>query len=678
MNNPFVSYRGRQTPVHEGPVARSEPDSHYHDTGSLSDANGHFASDGVVMDLNYRAEEPQWSFPPLSNNIQLQTPRLSTSVRTGDSSIAGSNSEQSSTGSSPALPTLPSMSRKRPRESMDLSNRLSTGRDGKSMRTTPSPAPTGTTTPSSLDFDLPDDPELFRLLGGNPKDEMREVLEEQKRLEKAARDRAEQQRQDEHIARLLELQEEPYRPSSASSTTQGLPSHTSTHPFFDTARCFRPPQPPSSSQTPANPTQESVGGVPAFNPSAIKRENQVTASKIPPNDYSNFIDLGSDDDSDAGLEHPNSDVVELGPSSFQPRVSPSNSVAWVGNQGYANNGGSATKESWTDIDQTPLTDFQGSYTPLAPPNVSYQNAYDTGINSLSVNGWSSAFNAAGQGISNVLTGAVSGVSNLLNPQASTYSAPTSGYGNGYSQGYSNSHSNPYGPVMLDSFTNPEIIDLDMDYSIGSQHITTNDNLFNSTYGAIVNVNNPHSREVYEERVERIQNITGDPSRTAAEMRSLFENIRPDEFIPPNSRVGTPESMSVTSPLYEHQKLGLTWLQKMEEGSNKGGILADDMGLGKTVQAIALMVTRRSTDPNRKTTLIVAPVALLKQWEREIELRLKPGREHRLSTYIYHSRGRNITWEMIKRYDVVLTTYGTLAAEVSYDRDPPDMLLTHCS
>ena len=566
----------------------------------------------------------------------------------------------------PALPMLPGTSRKRPRGSMDLSPHLSTGPDSKSMRTTPSPAPTGTTTPSSLDFDLLEGSELFHLLGGNPKDQMREIRDEQLKLEKEARDRAEQERQDEDIARLLELQQEPYRPSSASSISQGLPPHTtSTHPFFDTSRRFCPSEPLSASRSSANLRQESVERMPTFNPSAIKREGQATTSKSLQNDYSNFIDLGSDDDSDAEPDYPSSDIVEVGPSSFYPKVSPSKPMARYGHQQFTVDGGSAKKESWTDIDQTPVTDFQGSYAPLVPLNDSYQNAYNTGVNSLMPNSWSSAFNAAGQGISNALTGTVNGVNNLLNAQINASPASTLGYGNGYGPGYSTGHINPYGQALLGSFTNPQIIDSDLDYLNGSQYLTVNNNLSTGPWGAI-NVSDPHSREVFAEHLERVHNLTGDPSRTAAEMRSLLENIGHDEFIPPNGRLGTPESMSVTSPLYEHQKLGLTWLQKMEEGSNKGGILADDMGLGKTVQAIALMVTRRSTDPDRKTTLIVAPVALLKQWEREIELRLKPGREHRLTTYIYHSRGRNITWDMIKRYDVVLTTYGTLAAEVSYD------------
>jgi len=43
---------------------------------------------------------------------------------------------------------------------------------------------------------------------------------------------------------------------------------------------------------------------------------------------------------------------------------------------------------------------------------------------------------------------------------------------------------------------------------------------------------------------------------------------------------------------------------MEAGTNKGGILADDMGLGKTISALALMLSRPSTDPARKVCRVL--------------------------------------------------------------------------
>lgn len=113
---------------------------------------------------------------------------------------------------------------------------------------------------------------------------------------------------------------------------------------------------------------------------------------------------------------------------------------------------------------------------------------------------------------------------------------------------------------------------------------------------------------------------------------------------------------------EHQKVGLTWMKSMEESDQKGGILADDMGLGKTIQALALIVARPSTDPERKTTLIIAPVSLMHQWKREIHKSLKPGK-HQRSVYVLHGDRRGVRFKTLKSYDVVLTTFGTMASEL---------------
>ncbi|KEF53190.1 uncharacterized protein A1O9_10638 [Exophiala aquamarina CBS 119918] len=151
----------------------------------------------------------------------------------------------------------------------------------------------------------------------------------------------------------------------------------------------------------------------------------------------------------------------------------------------------------------------------------------------------------------------------------------------------------------------------------------------------------------------------DPAKTQEELEALMKHIRPDEELTNEELVEPPHKLKAT--LMPHQLKGLAWMRKMEEGSNKGGILADDMGLGKTVQSIALILDRPPDPSSHRPTLIVAPVALMQQWDREINKMVKP--RHRLQTYIYHGSSKKVPWAALKVYDVVLTTYGSLAAEM---------------
>ncbi|CAH2350480.1 hypothetical protein CLIB1423_01S11056 [[Candida] railenensis] len=146
-----------------------------------------------------------------------------------------------------------------------------------------------------------------------------------------------------------------------------------------------------------------------------------------------------------------------------------------------------------------------------------------------------------------------------------------------------------------------------------------------------------------------------------DLQSLLNNIQPEEEeVTEEGLEKTPAEMTIT--LLKHQRMGLSWMMRMENSKAKGGILADDMGLGKTVQAIALMLAHKPEDENSKTTLVVAPVSLLRQWAAEISSKIKP--EFSMKIAIYHgiakknlSRAKDLF-----AYDVVLTSYGTLSSE----------------
>ncbi|ETI23878.1 hypothetical protein G647_05685 [Cladophialophora carrionii CBS 160.54] len=149
------------------------------------------------------------------------------------------------------------------------------------------------------------------------------------------------------------------------------------------------------------------------------------------------------------------------------------------------------------------------------------------------------------------------------------------------------------------------------------------------------------------------------AQTQAELRQLLQHIRPDEELTADQMPEQPQGLKVS--LMPHQLSGLAWMKRMEEGTNKGGILADDMGLGKTLQSIALMLERPPPEDKHRPTLVVAPVALMHQWRREIEKMVRP--RHRMNVFILHGETRKATWSSLRAYDIVLTTYGLLASEL---------------
>ncbi|EKM56552.1 uncharacterized protein PHACADRAFT_207772 [Phanerochaete carnosa HHB-10118-sp] len=111
-------------------------------------------------------------------------------------------------------------------------------------------------------------------------------------------------------------------------------------------------------------------------------------------------------------------------------------------------------------------------------------------------------------------------------------------------------------------------------------------------------------------------------------------------------------------LMPHQAIGVAWMLEKEKSHAKGGCMADEMGLGKTVQMIAVVARNRSQDPLKKTTLIIAPLALLDQWQLEIDMKTNVG----FQCLIYHGNNKPRNPQELRKYDVVLTTFQTLAHE----------------
>ena len=580
--------------------------------------DGHFASDSVLAGRDSTLATPQWGFSadnPLDTDESFtMNPTLETSSGTG------SSSDHVASLPSPSSLDTSVNSRKRPRNGLSSP----AGHVSKSMRPTPSPALTSPTTPSSFDFDfgnMEESDEMIRLLGGNPKEHMREMREEQKAQEAALRARQEQEKKDEEFARQLmeEMQDFGGPEASVPSSQLGLsnlPSNTFQTSLDSSGGFYRPAQgPPLPAPLLYSNSPPRYGGpvkqedrISMFDsPTRIKPESSYNQAR--PNRLANtsdFIDLSSDDNDDIAIigQSSSNDLVDVGSNTWQ-----------------VDHGEGQPKREfpWRKIE-----DHMGT-----------NNTLD-GIMPYQTPSRSSAWADMATGAWNMAQDAAQSVSQSVYDVGKAYLNPYSGIGTG-----------------SDPITLPEL-----DYYPGMSQGNIALNAFNSRG---LNPYDPQNKDLVNRYLERVDYLTHDPTRTTAEIKSLLENIRPDEDLPEEDREGTPDAMAYK--LMPHQQLGLTWMRKMEEGSNKGGILADDMGLGKTIQALALMVSRRSTDPSRKTTLIVAPVALMKQWEKEIRTKLKSDMAHKLTTFILHGTKRSVTWEQLRTYDVVLTTFGTLANEI---------------
>jgi DNA repair protein RAD5 len=126
---------------------------------------------------------------------------------------------------------------------------------------------------------------------------------------------------------------------------------------------------------------------------------------------------------------------------------------------------------------------------------------------------------------------------------------------------------------------------------------------------------------------------------------------------------------------------------VQEQNCLGGILADEMGLGKTIEMLSLIHSHRpeitvpqgnvnglprllkfsnSVEPAPATTLVVAPMSLLAQWQSEAEKASKAGT---LKILMYYGTEKNVNLRALccaanaaSAPNVVITSYGVVLSE----------------
>lgn len=126
--------------------------------------------------------------------------------------------------------------------------------------------------------------------------------------------------------------------------------------------------------------------------------------------------------------------------------------------------------------------------------------------------------------------------------------------------------------------------------------------------------------------------------------------------------------ALNAELRPYQKEGFKWINEITD-LGFGGVLADDMGLGKTLQVIAFLLSQK-----KSKSIVVVPTSVIYNWMDEFEKfapSIRVGLVHgskskRDKVLRDFKRGigikveeENLKEKSYEKYDVLLTTYGTL-------------------
>ncbi|KAF5091534.1 RNA polymerase-associated protein RapA [anaerobic digester metagenome] len=124
----------------------------------------------------------------------------------------------------------------------------------------------------------------------------------------------------------------------------------------------------------------------------------------------------------------------------------------------------------------------------------------------------------------------------------------------------------------------------------------------------------------------------------------------------------PIPAALNGTLRPYQETGHAFLLRCTE-RGFGACLADDMGLGKTIQTIAWFLSLKEHDPDLAPALIICPMSVAGNWEREIK-RFAPS----LSVWIHHGISRcrgDEFFRLISQYDLILTTYNLASRDIDH-------------
>ena len=121
----------------------------------------------------------------------------------------------------------------------------------------------------------------------------------------------------------------------------------------------------------------------------------------------------------------------------------------------------------------------------------------------------------------------------------------------------------------------------------------------------------------------------------------------------------PAPAGFQATLRPYQQAGLGWLQFLRR-CGLGGILADDMGLGKTLQTLAHLLLEKQKHGLRRPSLIVAPVSVIGNWQREMR-RFTPE----LRLVVLHGSRRRESFAAVADSDVVVTGYPQLQLDSEF-------------